>query len=172
MADRRTGLLACLGVLALLPGCVERRFVIDSTPRGAKVYVNNQPVGFTPVDVPFTYYGTYLITLELDGHLTRHIEQRVVAPWFAYPPIDFFAENLNPFTTSDVRRLSYELAPMPRPNLDDLRLQAEELRRRGREEIPEPTIPNPPRDNRPGALPPEPRPRPAPGALPPPDPVP
>jgi hypothetical protein len=140
MADRRGGLLLCAGALALLSGCVERRFVIDSTPPGAKVYVNNRPVGFTPVDVPYTYYGTYLITLELDGYQTRHVEQRVVPTWYSYPPLDFVAENLNPFTISDVRRLTYELTQLPRPNLDDLRLQAEELRNRGRE-LPEPSQP-------------------------------
>jgi hypothetical protein len=171
MLNRHCCRLICAGVLAFLSGCVEQRFVIDSTPPGAKVYVNNRPVGFTPVDVPFTYYGTYLITLELDGYQTRHIEQEVAAPWYAYPPIDFAVENLNPWKVADVRRLSYDLTGLTRPNPDELRLQAEELRQRGRN-VPEPTIPSPP--NRPGeATPTNPRNRGNGGAAPPPiDPVP
>lgn len=144
MANRVSRWLVCAGLTALLSGCVERRFVIESTPPGAKVYVNNRPVGFTPVDYPFTYYGTYLITMELDGHQTRHIEQRIAPPWYAYPPIDFAAENLNPWKVSDVRRLSFEMTPMSRPNLDELRLDAEELRQKGKN-LPEPSKPSVPK---------------------------
>jgi hypothetical protein len=179
-------MLACAGLLALLSGCVERRFVIESSPPGAKVYVNNRPVGFTPVDVPFTYYGTYHITLELDRYETRQIDQRVVAPWFGYPPVDLVVENFNPFWVRDIRRLGddagtpYQMTPMPRPNLDDLRLQAEELRQRGKQ-LPEPTKPvtpparptAPPPASLPPPTPADPRTQPSPYGGPPPlDPVP
>ena len=100
MAERRSCWLACAGVLALLSGCVERRFVIESSPPGATVLVNNRRVGVTPVDVPFTYYGTYLITLEMDGYQTRTIQQKVSPTWYSYPPVDFIVENLNPFKVS------------------------------------------------------------------------
>ncbi|MCE9530900.1 MAG: PEGA domain-containing protein [Planctomycetes bacterium] len=144
--------LASVGILTLMSGCVERRFVIDSNPPGTKVYVNNRPVGFTPVDVPFVYYGTYLITLERDGYQTKTIEQRVAAPWYAYPPLDFLTENIYPGKASDIRRLDYEMTPLARPNLDELRYQAEELRERGRN-LPEPTIPVEPRTQRPAPAP-------------------
>jgi hypothetical protein len=147
--------------LTLMSGCVERRFVIESTPPGAKVYVNNRAVGYTPVDVPFTYYGKYLIQLELDGHQTLIKEQDVSAPWYEFPPFDFFAENLYPFKIDDVQRLHYDMAPLQRPNLDELRQQAEDLRQKGRA-LPEPTIPAPgANDRRPTNAPP-----PAPGPTP------
>lgn len=101
--------LIAAGVLALLSGCVERRFVIETTPPGAKVYVNNRPIGSTPVDMPFTYSGKYLITLELDGYETRNIDEKVVAKWYYYPPIDFVAENIYPGKISDVRRLHFDM---------------------------------------------------------------
>lgn len=147
MINRHTGWLACAGVTLFLSGCVERRFVIESTPPGAKVYVNNRAVGFTPVDVPFTYYGKYLIMLELDGHQTLIKEQKVAAPWYEFPPIDFVAENIYPFKASDIQRLHYEMEPLQRPNLDELRLQAEELRERGKN-LPAPSIPVEPRNGR------------------------
>lgn len=140
MANRTICWLACAGVLAFLPGCVERRFTVHSEPSGAKVYVNNKPVGFTPVDVPFTYYGKYLITLEYPGHQTKHIEERIKAPFYAYPPVDFVVECVYPGKVSDIRQLQYTLDPTPRPNLDELLIQADELRARGKE-LPEPTIP-------------------------------
>lgn len=180
MANRRTCWLACAGALALLSGCVERRFVVNSEPSGAKVYVNNKPVGFTPVDVPFTYYGVYAITLEHPGHQTKHIEQHVKAPIYAYPPIDFFAESVYPGKIRDIRQYDYCMDPKPRPNLDELRQQADDLRARGKE-LPEPSIPTQKKDQQrqlPPATPPPmtppipdvlPEPRPAPPGL---DPIP
>ena len=157
MAKRRCGWLATAGLLALLSGCVERRFVIESTPPGAKVYVNNRPIGFTPVDMPFTYYGTYLITLELDGHQTRTIEEKVSTPWYQYPGIDFVSENVYPFKTSDIHRLHYDMVPLPRPNLDQLLYDASEVRERGKN-LPPPSVPVQPRPGRDAPPPTEPRP--------------
>src|SRR5580658_3031034 len=133
MTNRRCSWLACAGILALLSGCVERRFVIETSPPGTMVYVNNRPVGFTPVDVPFTYYGKYLITLEKDGFQTQNIEQRVAPSWYSYPPLDFIFENLYPLKISDIRRLPddkgpYEMQPILRQNPDALLLEASELR--------------------------------------------
>jgi hypothetical protein len=146
MADRRCCWLACAGVLALLSGCVERRFVIESSPPGAKVFVNNREVGSTPADYPFTYYGTYLITLEMDGFQTRTIEQHVSPTWYSYPPLDFIFENLYPLKLSDIRRLPdengpYILTPVQRPNEVQLRYDAEELRKYAKENIPPPSKP-------------------------------
>ncbi len=146
MADRNCCWLACAGVLAMVSGCVERRFVIESTPPGAKVFVNNRMVGSTPVDVPFTYYGTYLITLEMDGYQTRTIEQHVSPTWYSYPPIDFIVENLNPFKLSDIRRLPdekgpYVLVPLQHPNQNQLWYEAEELRNFAKQTIPPPSKP-------------------------------
>jgi len=147
MLNRRVIGLASALVLTMLSGCVERRFVIETTPPGSKVYVNNRPVGFSPVDVPYTYYGKYAITLERDGYQTQLVEEKISAPWYAYPPIDFIAEHIYPFKVSDIRRLHYDLTPTVRPNIDELRYQAEELRERGRN-LPEPTIQVEPARNR------------------------
>lgn len=152
-------------LMGLLPGCVERRFTVHTEPPGAKVYVNNKPMGFSPVDVPFTYYGNYLITLEYPGYQTRHIKEHIKAPVYAYPPIDFVAESLYPGKIHDHHQFEYSLDPMPRPNLDELRAQAETLREQGRN-LPEPKIPNP-SSRQPTLLPEDPRNR----VLPPPQPV-
>jgi PEGA domain len=116
--------------LVLLPGCVERRFRVESNPPGAMVFVNNVPHGPTPVDVPFVYYGVYNITLIKDGYDTQTFKQRVVAPWYAYPPVDFVAESIWPMQITDLRDLYYELTPTAPPNLNQIKQDAEDLRRR------------------------------------------
>jgi hypothetical protein len=136
-----------VGILGLASGCVERRFVIDSNPPAAKVYVNGEPIGFTPVDLPFTYYGTYNVTLERDGFQTQTFPWRVRAPWYAYPPFDFIVENLYPLKVRDIRRQQFEMSRVPQPQVEELRQQAEQLRERGHN-LPEPQYPveerNPP----------------------------
>lgn len=135
-----------LFLVSLLTGCVERRFLVESTPPGAKVYVNNVPVGFTPVDAPFTYYGKYDITLEKEGFQTETFQWRLAAPWWAYPPFDFLTEHIYPLTIQDIRRETFEMKPAVVTNIDELRLNAEELRKKG-QALPEPKNPLPPKTN-------------------------
>jgi hypothetical protein len=127
----------------LLSGCVERKFVIDSNPPGAKVFVNNVEIGTTPVDYPFLYYGTYNITLEMQGFQTETFQQRVAPPWYAYPPADFVTEHVIPSKIRDIRRLNYELKPQVQLSPIELLNEATELRSRG-QELPPPR--NPPEE--------------------------
>ncbi|HLJ93203.1 MAG TPA: hypothetical protein VKU02_08440, partial [Gemmataceae bacterium] len=46
-------------------------------------------------------------------------------------PIDFFSENLIPWTIRDVRRFHYKLQPRRMVNTTELLQQAENLRNRG-----------------------------------------
>ena len=144
--------LLILAMVVSLSGCVERKFVIDSKPRGAKVYVNHVEVGTTPVDYAFLYYGTYNITLEMDGLQTETFKQRVAAPYYAYPPIDFLAEHVWPGKIRDIRRLNYELKPVFQPSTGELLQEAQDLRERGKS-LPEPQNPAPPKGTRGGGLP-------------------
>ncbi|HTK77432.1 MAG TPA: PEGA domain-containing protein [Gemmataceae bacterium] len=127
-------LAVCAGGLS---GCVERRYVIESDPPGALVLVNNQPIGTTPVDGYFQWYGTYDFTLIKDGYETKTFKERLVAPWFEYPPIDFVSENVYPGKIEDVRRLRFCLTPIVQVPASDLMQQAEQLRNRGRSIGPE-----------------------------------
>ena len=68
-------------------GCVERRMVIIAEPypgaANAIVYdEKGQPIGGTPVDKPFTYYGKYRFRIVKDGFEPLDVEQRVRAPWY------------------------------------------------------------------------------------------
>src|SRR5438045_3581884 len=71
------------GLLAVLvSGCVERRYVVTSDPPGALVYKNGQPIGTTPVDDTFVYYGKYHFTLVKDGYETLQVDENFSAPWY------------------------------------------------------------------------------------------
>lgn len=82
--------IVCLCVLSL--GCVERRLLITSEPAGALVYLNDQEVGRTPLEVPFTWYGTYDVRLEREGYQTLDTQQTAEQPWWEKPGPDLFAE--------------------------------------------------------------------------------
>src|SRR4051812_33444233 len=116
--------IACAGAVLLLAvlstGCVERRFVIESDPPGALVYHNGVPIGTTPVDDSFVYYGTHEFTLVRDGFETLVVRQKVDTPWYEYPGLDFVSENISPFMVSDVRRYKWALQPATRDRSDDV----------------------------------------------------
>jgi len=123
------------GVLLLtagLTGCVERRFVIESDPPGALVLMNGQPLGATPVDGHFLFYGDYNFTLIKDGYETQQVCQHIASPWYQYFPLDFFSENIYPCKLEDVRRFRYSMTPQVQPRTDDLINRAEQLRAKGR----------------------------------------
>lgn len=128
--------------LALLAGCVERRFIIESDPPGAMVYMDNQQLGQTPVDVPFVYYGTYQFTLVKDGFQTKTVRQELETPIYAYPPLDFAAENLYPGTLRYVKRFTYQLDPITAVVPDQIFAEADALRERGRAIPPQPKQPS------------------------------
>jgi hypothetical protein len=130
---RRSAWLA--GVLAaplLLTGCVERRFVIESTPPGAAVAVNDKPLpGLTPADGFYVFHGAYDFTLVRDGYATLKVHQPIPPKWYEVPPLDFVSENLVPWTIRDVRRFCYTLQPLQMPNSQEVVQRAQELQARG-----------------------------------------
>jgi hypothetical protein len=134
----------------LCAGCVDRRFVIESNVPGALVYQNGVPIGSTPVDSQFVYYGKYNFTLVKDGYETQQVHERIAAPWFAYPPFDFVVEVLWPFRIHDTRRLFYELTPVKQVRPEELLSQANELRQQG-QNLPPPTNPKPEKESVPPA---------------------
>jgi hypothetical protein len=118
--------------LGTLTGCVERRFVITSDPPGAMVYdEKGLPMGPTPVDRQWLYNGKYRFTLVRDGFEPLVAEQQVEARWYQYWPIDFFAENVVPYTFRDIRRFHYQMQPMRIFPAEEVLQQGEALRSRG-----------------------------------------
>jgi hypothetical protein len=110
---------------------VERRLTIRSNPSNALVILDGQEIGFTPVSVPFTYYGAREIKLVKDGYETRVIRQRVAPPWYQLPGIDFVAESLVPVRLRDDRDYGgdvYTLEPKAAVPQEQLVARANEVR--------------------------------------------
>jgi hypothetical protein len=130
---KRTAWLAlALIVAGLQAGCVTRRVMITSEPPGAVVYRNGQPIGATPVEEPFIYYGHYQYRLVKDGYQPLDLSPELVPPWFQYPGLDFIFENIVPLNFRDIQHVHGQLEPLLPVRPDDVKAAAENLRARGR----------------------------------------
>jgi hypothetical protein len=94
----------------IVNGCVEQQLTVTSKPSGALVYLNDEEFGRTPITRPFTYYGTYDVTLRKEGYEGLQTTGVVVAPWWNWVPLDIVATVL-PIPLKDKQRLDYELKP-------------------------------------------------------------
>jgi hypothetical protein len=135
-----------LAALAL-PGCVERVLLLRTDPPGARVSVNGVPLGASPVEWTFLHYGTVRLEaepLDADGSGAPDTRRAVLdfplsPPWYQWPGIDFFADNLWPWTVVDRHEAVIVLPPAPDPDdphegQEELRRLERELRERAREE--------------------------------------
>jgi hypothetical protein len=102
---------------------VERLLQIRSDPPEAQVMINGENAGTTPLDHPFTFYGTFDVTLRAKGHRSLRVLEPVSMPWYEVFPLDFFAEHLCPLTLHDRHVLEYKLAKVP---LEEREVEREE----------------------------------------------
>lgn len=98
------------GLVLVLGGCVTRRIVVTSEPPGASVWVNDQPIGRTPAEVGFDYFGVYDVRLRLEGYEPITTKANASAPIYEYPPFDAVAEAL-PGTRETLITWHYVLTP-------------------------------------------------------------
>lgn len=122
------GLLCAAAGALVLGGCVSRRMTIVSDPPGALVMLEGREIGYTPVSVDFTHYGTREFTLIKDGYETLTVQQRVPAPWYQWPGIDFFADNFTPGHVTDRHLFRYALQPQRLAPNQELLQRGEMLR--------------------------------------------
>jgi hypothetical protein len=128
---RNVGFWAALLFGGLSAGCVDQRYLITSDPPGAMVFRNGTPIGATPVDDRFIYYGNYHFTLVKDGYETLQVDQEIPPPWYEIPPLDFANEVLNPFHLRDLRQFCYQMRPAEQPSKEDVLNRGTQLRQRG-----------------------------------------
>lgn len=118
-------LLPLAALLAIGAGCIERTMRINSEPPGATVYVDGEESGKTPLDLPFTHYGTREVLLQIDGYASDRDNVELRAPVYAWFPIDFVTDVLCPITIHDVKTFSYSLDPITKPNMTEFRDRGE-----------------------------------------------
>jgi hypothetical protein len=122
-------------LLSVSAGCVRRRMTVRTEPPGALVSVDNQIIGTSPVASPFTYYGTREIRVERDGFRTEVLREKLDPPWYQLPVIDFFAETMYPGEFRDERIIDVQLLPNQLPPIDQVRMQANQLRQQARQGV-------------------------------------
>jgi hypothetical protein len=129
---RRIFLLGAAAAALSQTGCVERLLAIQSDPPGAAAYLDGEKVGTTPCEVPYTWYGTRLLVLELRGFNLVRQEVVLNPPWWQIVPIDFITDVLIPMTIRDRMSVSYTLDPAPASpeEVDTVLERADELRKR------------------------------------------
>jgi hypothetical protein len=103
-----TAALLLLGASAC-GACVSRELHIDSSPAGARAFLNGLEVGTTPVSVPFRHYGEYVIEVNADGREPVRTVESIRAPWYCRFPLGLFSELLLPLKIQDYRYRHYDL---------------------------------------------------------------
>ena len=130
---RRTGLLGALLLLGLSQsGCVERLVAIHSDPPGAAVYMDGEKVGTTPCEVPYIWYGTRDLILELRGYTLIRQQVTLNPPWWQIIPLDLITDVVIPFTLRDRVSVFHTMEPAPvtREEVDTVLQRAEDLRKK------------------------------------------
>lgn len=74
--------------IALLAGCAQRVIEVTTEPSGALVTINDVPVGRTPLQTEFTYYGDYDVQVRMDGYEPLRTKATAWTPLYERPPID------------------------------------------------------------------------------------
>ncbi len=102
--------------------------LIRTNPEGALVTIDSQTIGNSPVQVPFTYYGTREIRLEREGYETVKVKQNIRPPWWQVPPLDFITDNFAMRELRDQRVLDFEMVPQQMIDENQLIHRATDLR--------------------------------------------
>jgi len=97
-----TWIVLSLTATGALNGCIERTLFITSEPTGALVHLNDVEVGVTPVEVGFTWYGVYDVSIEKDGYEPLTTTAEAKSPAYELPVIDLFVDALPGTRHSDI----------------------------------------------------------------------
>jgi hypothetical protein len=111
----RCSALLLLGIAITSSGCMHRRLTVRSDPPGANVVIDGEEVGYTPVSIDYTYYGTREVTLRKDGFKTLTTPVKLSTPWYQIFPLDFVSDNFALTKINDRREVTYALV---RENLE------------------------------------------------------
>lgn len=141
------GLRSCtalLGVSCALGGvgCVERLLQVRTDPPGCSIYVNGVELqeqvegdalaATSMLEVPFTYYGTFDVTVRKGKHFAHRELVPVRPPWYEVFPLDLFSEVFIPWTLRDVHTVDIRLQKVSEDSdsevyREEMKIRAEEL---------------------------------------------
>ena len=120
--------------ISLLSGCVERELTIVTKPEGAKVVLNDEEIGTSPVTVPFNWYGNYKVHLSKKGYETLISNKCLKRPAHDYFPLDLLADVMNSKRV-DKYCWEFELTEYSKPDRNTLINRAGQMKIEGECEI-------------------------------------
>ena len=135
------GSLACALAVAGCYSQVQRTITIESDPPGALCWLNDNEVGRTPLTVPFTWYGTYGVRLELPGYEPLLTKAKVSAPPYEWIPLDLAFETVVPGVHYDTHAYKFIMKKAEPTDPDALRRRADGFRERAGGAVQEPKAP-------------------------------
>jgi len=124
---RHAATILIAAMLLATTGCVERKLTITSDPPGARVYLDDQELGQTPVTTRFHFYGHRTVTLKKDGYRDTLEVRELKKPFYQQPIIDVFAD-LGPIPFKDRQTFHFKMDPTPEIDTDALIERGKEMR--------------------------------------------
>lgn len=104
------GLMALAAASLGLAGCRTRTLEITTDPPGALVWLNDEQVGRTPLEVGFVHHGTYEVRARLEGYAPLVTRESTRATLEEQPGFDFVTQSF----PGDTRvRWFFTLEPLP-----------------------------------------------------------
>jgi len=103
---------------------------VNTVPQGARIWLNDEEIGKSPVSKDFLWYGDYDVTARLEGYETLHTHENIAMPWYQIPGFDFFAEVLWPGWIHDERSMNFAMLPAESPDREQLLRAADAFRDR------------------------------------------
>ena len=92
-------------------GCLRTRAYIVTEPPGAKVTVNDQIVGYAPVEMNVNWYWFYDFEVEKSGYQDLYHQQKFNPPAYAWFPFDLVVCAL-PVPILDKRDVVLKMTPI------------------------------------------------------------
>ena len=126
---RTSAIIIGLCLAAALAGCVERKLTVISTPPGARVYLDGQEMGITPVTFRFDWYGKREFLLRRDGYRTLREVCDVHEPFYERPFINIVSD-LTPLPFTDHKTIEFTMQPVTEVNRETLLDRANEMKYR------------------------------------------
>lgn len=125
----KLAIFVVVAVALFAAGCVERKLTVISNPPGARVYLDGEEKGITPVTFRFDWYGKREFTLRKDGYRTLRDVRDVHEPFYERPVINVVSD-LTPLPITDHKTITFDLEPITEVDRDGLLDRANEMKYR------------------------------------------
>ena len=113
-----------------ITGCITRHYVIETRPSNARVVIDGEDAGLSPIVRPFMHYGTREFIISHEGHQRLKVWQDINPPWYQRFPIDFVVEMIWPWQVEELELFVYELEPLGELDREGVLERAEDMKDR------------------------------------------